>query len=424
MRFAYGQTGKEPQPYATLNTFLINQFFEYGNVGFVKTLYQGAPGLTSPASLGNSNLKPERTREYEGGIDLGGFKGLTDLSVTYYSSKSTDVVFNLPIPPSSGYKQQIGNAASIENKGWEVTWNWHPLRTPTVSWDLGLIWSRNRNKVLSIAGANEVPVGTYLANPSAAIVPTVARVGFPVGTIEGKDFVRCGRGATLADGTNVDQAFCKGAPNGALYIDSNGFPVIDDSLRILGSAQPSWAGSVRNSITLFKKLELSALVDIRRGNRAYDGTRGALYVYGTHADTRIRGQTFVFGPSSGGVPGFHGDAAVVGPGAHMPVVIGQDWFQGDGGSFGDNTADFVENAGFVKLREISVAYTFDQPWVQRTLGLSSLDVRLSGRNLHTWTKFRGIDPETNLEGAGLVQGVDWFNNPQTRSIVLAVGLER
>jgi hypothetical protein len=245
-----------------------------------------------------------------------------------------------------------------------------------------------------------------------------------VGAIEGKDFVRCGRGATLSDGTDVDRTFCQGAPNGALYVDSTGFPVIDDSLRILGSAQPNWSGSIRNSFRLFKRLEISALVDIRRGSQAYDGTRGALYVYGTHKDTEIRGKTFVFGPSANGVPGFHGDKAVVGPGAGKPVVIGQDWFQGDGGSFSDNTADFVEDAGFVKLREISVAYTFDQPFVSSRLGLNSITVRLSGRNLHTWTKFRGIDPETNLEGAGLVQGVDWFNNPQTRSLVLTIGLNR
>src|SRR4029077_14212510 len=58
----------------------------------------------------------------------------------------------------------------------------------------------------------------------------------------------------------------------------------------------------------------------------------------------------------------------------------------------------IEDAGFVKLREISISYTFDQPWVQRTLGFASIDVRLSGRNLHTWTKYTGYDPETNLGG--------------------------
>jgi hypothetical protein len=79
----------------------------------------------------------------------------------------------------------------------------------------------------------------------------------------------------------------------------------------------------------------------------------------------------------------------------------------------------------VKLREISLAYSFEQPWVTRTLGLSSIDLRVAGRNLHTWTDYSGIDPESNLGGAQvLVQGIDYFNNPQTRSFVVSLGLNR
>jgi hypothetical protein len=86
---------------------------------------------------------------------------------------------------------------------------------------------------------------------------------------------------------------------------------------------------------------------------------------------------------------------------------------------------FVEPGSYTKLREISVAYTFDQPWVRRTLRLTSIDLRVAGRNLRTWTSYRGIDPETNLSGAlGTIQNVDYFNAPQARSIVLSVGLNR
>ena len=155
----------------------------------------------------------------------------------------------------------------------------------------------------------------------------------------------------------------------------------------------------------------------------WDGTRGALYVFGTHKDTEIRGQERVFGPAVGTVKGFY-EPKVTGPGAGQTVVIDQDWFTGDGGAFGDNGTQFVENSGFVKLREISVGYTLDQPFIKRS-GWSSIDLRLSGRNLKTWTKYQGIDPESNLAGAsGFIQGFDWFNNPQTRSFVLSVGLNR
>ena len=79
----------------------------------------------------------------------------------------------------------------------------------------------------------------------------------------------------------------------------------------------------------------------------------------------------------------------------------------------------------MKLREISVGYSFDGPWVKNGLGLTSLDLRLAGRNLATWTKYSGIDPETNLGGAEVAaQGIDYFNNPQTRSFVITLGINR
>ena len=128
--------------------------------------------------------------------------------------------------------------------------------------------------------------------------------------------------------------------------------------------------------------------------------------------------------------------AVAGPGAGIAVPIGQGWFQGGdpaivgpgdglGSGFGPVSAQFMEDGTYTKLRELSLAYSFDQPWVTRTLGLSTVDLRVSGRNLKTWTDYTGIDPEANLGGAEtLIQGIDYFNNPQTRSYVITIGLNR
>jgi hypothetical protein len=159
-------------------------------------------------------------------------------------------------------------------------------------------------------------------------------------------------------------------------------------------------------------------VDIRHGSQAYNGTRQGLYYYGTHKVTDVRGTMQVFGSAN-----FH-PGPVVGPGIGTPVLIDQSWFQGDGSNFGTADADFVENAGFTKLREIALQYTWDGPWVTHELGLSSVAFRVAGRNLRTWTSYTGTDPEMNLEGAGLIQGVDWFNNPQSRSLVFSIGLNR
>ena len=80
----------------------------------------------------------------------------------------------------------------------------------------------------------------------------------------------------------------------------------------------------------------------------------------------------------------------------------------------------------MKLREVSISYTIDAPWVQRTLGFASIDLRVSGRNLKTWSNYTGYDPETNLGGAISsnlgASGVDYFSNPQTRSFSFAVTL--
>jgi hypothetical protein len=231
------------------------------------------------------------------------------------------------------------------------------------------------------------------------------------------------------DNADVSEGGCesggKSAAKGTLFIADGGFPVLDqDNLRVLGTSQPDWTGSVHTDISFLKHWNVSALLDIKHGGQAYNGTPGALYVYGTHKDTEIRNQTFVFGPAANGIRGFHGDPAVAGPGAGTPVLIDQNWFENDGGAFGGNAVDFIEDAGFTKLREVSVAYTFNQPWVSRSLGLSSIDLRVAGRNLVTWTHYSGLDPETQLGGATLVGGFDWFNNPQTRSFVVTVGLNR
>jgi hypothetical protein len=85
----------------------------------------------------------------------------------------------------------------------------------------------------------------------------------------------------------------------------------------------------------------------------------------------------------------------------------------------------MEDAGYVKLREISIAYTFTQPWVARSLGMSSVDFRVSGRNLKTWTKYTGLDPETTSgQSLDRVGGADYFNLPLTRSVVFSLTLNR
>jgi len=188
---------------------------------------------------------------------------------------------------------------------------------------------------------------------------------------------------------------------------------------VIADPDPHWLGSVRTSFRV-RKFQFSALIDHKAGGDVWNGTRGALYNFGTHKDTDIRGGTFTFGKDYPYLSG-----PVVGPGAGTPVVIDQDWFQGLGSGFGPVSSQFMEDGTYTKLREVSVGYTLDGKWVSNFIGLSSIDLRLAGRNLATWTKYKGIDPETNLTGGVFqTQGIDYFNNPQTRSFVVTIGLNR
>ncbi len=97
---------------------------------------------------------------------------------------------------------------------------------------------------------------------------------------------------------------------------------------------------------------------------------------------------------------------------------------GIGSGFTGPSSQFVEDASFVKLRDISVSYTFDQDWVRKIGGASRIEVSAAGRNLKTWTDYTGIDPESNLTGQSAGRGLEYFNNPQTRSFVLSVAVTR
>ncbi|MBX6330801.1 MAG: SusC/RagA family TonB-linked outer membrane protein [Gemmatimonadaceae bacterium] len=429
LRAAWGQTGREPGVYQTI-TALFSGGIGDSYINSTLTNQNGQGGLVTTFSRGNADVKPEITKETEVGLDLGLFDQKVDVGVTYYDSRTTDMLLRLPVPQSTGFSTVLKNGGELSNKGWEVTANYRVLTRSDLSWEVGAQWSRNRNKVESLLGAQyvDLPTGGYFSGTESS-----AYVGYALGVLRGSDFAKCGRGLVI-DGHNIDQE-CGGAPAGALYIGADGFPVVDPTNRVIADPNPDWLGSIRTSFR-FHKVQISGLLDIKHGGDVWNGTRGALYNFGTHKDTDMRDQTRTFGKDF--MPGRDGaSGAVAGPGAGTPinfgavanpatgVTYGQAWFTGDGSGFGPVAAQFIEDGSYTKLREISVAYTLDNRWVHNTLGLSSVDLRLSGRNLKTWTKYRGIDPEANLAGAEvLIQGIDYFNNPMTRSFVFTVSLNR
>lgn len=412
LRVAYGEAGIQPNAYSTLQTFVGG--FTVGDAGWGDGLFLNQAGLGGQIQGGQRaqpNLGPERTKSFETGVDLGLLNNHADASLTAYMDRTEGAIFSLPVPNSTGFGSITSNAGTIRNRGIEASFNFRPIMQQNLTWEVGLNWSKNENRIVNLSGQQFVDLAT--GGGFTGAVPT-AWYGASVGVIRGNDFARCGRGLNI-DGVDIDSE-CGSAPKGALYIGPDGFPILDPAQRIISDGNPKWLGSVHTSVT-YKKLTVSGLLDVRHGGQTWDGTMGALYNFGVHKDTDIRGSSVVFGKSW--LPG-----PVGGPGAGQSVVLDQSWFQNLGSGFGPVGSQFVQDAGFVKLREIGVSYSVDQPFV-KNWGFSSIDVRLSARNLKTWTNYRGIDPEANLAGASsLIQGVDYFNNPQTRSFVLSLGLNR
>jgi hypothetical protein len=437
VRMSYGEAGQEPQPYLTSPTFSGTALV--GNIsqgtGLTPT-QSGLGGLFFTVTKPAATLLPERTRELEGGFDIGFLGDKADFSATWYRARTSDVILITPTAPSTGYSSEAKNAGVFRNSGTELSLNLRPITRATYSWDVGVGWARNRSLAESIAGAAFLPIDNFSGHTE-----NVAMVGEQLGVMRGLGWVRCGL-SNYADfpALNLEQ-LCAGQPAGATYIDDGthcspqpGMPCADSRDRVIGDPNPQWTGNVRSSFR-YGKVELSGLLDIKKGGAVINGTRGALLSYGTDIETANRatctgthnadcsGNVQTFGSN-----GFYA-GPVIGPGAGTAIPIGENWYRTSGLAacpFTSMDEPCVENGGYVKLRELSLAYTFEGGWVSQMLNFSTLQVRVAGRNLKTWTQYRGLDPETNLGGATSRSfgGIDYFNLPLTRSVVFTVSLNR
>jgi TonB-linked SusC/RagA family outer membrane protein len=417
LRAAYGQSGTQPAPYLLASTLLSTTSAD-GGWGPVAG---GPGGLVTTPNLPTRDLAPERVKEFEAGVDLGLLRDRADLSFTHYRAFSSDVILNVPVAGSTGYTVKPANVAALRNIGWELALNLRPIQTRNFGVDVGIQWARNRSQVTDLAGVQFAPL-PISGGTNGLGIQAVAVQGKPLGVFYGNDFVRCGRGLSVG-GVDLDNTagFCQGAPKNALYIDATGYPQLDASGNyVIGDPNPSWTGSLRTGFR-WKKIRVGGLLDIRHGGVASNSTRGALNHFGTSKESQVYrdGGNYVFGST------YFKHQPVAGPGAGQAVPIDESWFTGAGGIFNGPVSQFLEDAGFVKLREISVSLLLDQAWVGRSIGFTSMELRVAGRNLHTWTNYTGVDPETSVLGSATpVQGVEYFNNPQTRSFIFSITLNR
>ncbi|HYS69606.1 MAG TPA: TonB-dependent receptor, partial [Gemmatimonadaceae bacterium] len=349
VHFAYGETGKEPPLYAAVTTLTSGQTFGSGFNDAILSSINGQGGLVTSQTLGNPALRPERNRENEYGLDLGLLGNRIDLSATYYTRRADDVILGVPVNSSgTGAQFAIKNAASITNKGTELSLNIRPVTTPSFAWDAGVLFGQNKGLVKNLNGAEFIPYNSEGFNGGIGS----STVGFAPGVIRGSDFVRCGRGLILADAASTDvDAVCGAQANArhALYLDATGRPIVDNTDRVIADPNPKYTMSYKTGITLWNKLRVSGLLDVRRGGQVWDQTRSVLSNFGTSDATLIRNQQGQFGKN------FLTDVYpyVAGPGvgvvAFHTLREWQAWFTGDGGGFGPVGAQAVEDGSYTKL---------------------------------------------------------------------------
>ncbi|WP_340106241.1 SusC/RagA family TonB-linked outer membrane protein [Rhodohalobacter sp. 8-1] len=422
LRASYGEAGIQPGPYNTSTNFFQGAFTSSWGDGLNPEAYGG--GFARTASAGNPRLQVERTSEFEIGTDLRFFDDRLNLGLTYYQTETTDAILPVTRPPSSGFSSQVANAASLENKGFEAEVEFEAVRSRDFSWIITGNWSKNNNEVTSLAGADEVGLAGFTGSTSSAVV------GEPYGVLFGGQWRRASQfplsSAEEADGFTVG--------NEGIILNPTGFRVQADAEGVVGDPNADWRAGIGSTIN-YKNASLSLLVDIKQGGDVWNGTKGALYYFGRSADqtteTTITAEQAgelvnVFGESPSSAADYatytqNGDGGYTFRGTVQdfgagPVIIDDSYYWGGPGSgFTGPFEQFIEDGSYVRLREVGVSYNFNSASFREFTGLSSMSIAAKGRNLLLFTDYSGIDPETNLTGASNGFGLDYFQNPNTRS---------
>lgn len=408
LRATYGQVGNAPSAYSSQNYYTGAAFGESWGPTLNSAGYTGAYVLDN--NQGNDQVGPEIKTEYEIGADLGFVNDRFTLSATYYNNTTEDVLMFVPIAASTGFTSRYDNAASITNNGIELDWSADVVKAGDLSVNIGGNWSRYRNEVTDLSGTESLFLAGFTGTSSRAVV------GQPLGALWGGRWDRDEDGALLEGTTQA------------------GFPAVSATEGLLGNPNPDWTGALNTTIS-YKGLSLFVLFEHKQGGDMWDGTGGALYTFGRALETakettvsaadaatifRYNGQSIdQFGTynAADDTYTFRGNLHDFGFGT---VALDERWYNTDGGGFGPVGEQFIYDATWTRLREITLSYNVPAS-VANAVKMSGLRVAATGRNLAIWSKHDwGVDPESNLTGSSNGRGLQYFNNPGTQSYVFTL----
>lgn len=387
LRGGFAQVGNDTDPYNIYNTYNFGTQFDGNAQAYVSTV------------LNNANLKPEKTNSAELGLEMAFFKNRFGFDVTAYKGKTFNQLIPVPVSTATGYNTFYLNAASVQNKGLEVTLNGTPVRSRDFSWRVDVNWAKNASKVLSLFSdaTGQQATNLQLASYQGGVTYN-ATLGSALGEIRGSDYVY------TADANGVMQK----------TIDEDGHYMRTTSVNnVIGNTTPDWTGGVTNTFK-YKNWTLSFLVDVRKGGDVF--SLDLYYGMDTGLYPETAGINDLGNPSR--------NSLANGGGVILPGVTanGQaNTIRADNSGSGlygysyNPSKAFVYDGGYIKLRQALVSYAFPKAMLAKMGPVKGIDLSLVGRNL--WIIHKNLpyaDPEETL-GSGNVQGYQSGSFPTVRS---------
>ena len=385
VRGGYAAASNGTSPYQTALAYEIKSY-----------MVNGQPiAATSSSTYPNTNLKPVRIAEYEAGVNLAFLKNRLSLDAACYVKKTKDDIAVITTSSTTGYDAQVLNIGEIENSGFEFMVDAVPVLIRDFSWNTTLNFALNSSEVVYLGeGMERLSIDGAQSNTMPTVwVQNIA--GQSYGQLVGYKYQR---------------------HNGQI-VHKNGMPQREDELSVLGSGVHKLTGGWNNRIS-YKNVTLNFLVDFKFGAKLFSGTNARLTSTGQHKNTLQGRETAGDGKITGNGVMQDANGSYV---TNTVDVTAQSYWKNIVSS--EIAEDFIYDASFIKLREVSLGYTFPQSILGKQRFAKELNVSLVARNLWTILKYTdNIDPESaynNTNG----QGLELNGYPATRSFGFNVNIK-
>jgi TonB-linked SusC/RagA family outer membrane protein len=392
LRVGYTRVGNEAEPYRTTTPYITNTNFNLTAFPFIQegTTFNS---LTLSDNSGSPDLRPEFITEFEVGTELRLLNNKVGIDFTYYNKITTNSIASIVLPPSSGFSTKLTNIGKLRNNGIEIGLDLTPLELDNgFTWNIFTSFTRNRNKVLDLGGADQIVIGGV---PGSNLL-VVHQVGKPFGQLVGLKMMRDDEGNLVIGNNQLGRPLTAG-------------------LGIIGDPNPDYILGVTSTMR-FKGINFSFLVDYKHGGDMWSQTaeellgRGVVDIGDREAGRVIPG---VLANDEG-----TGPLIVDGEKVRNNIVItNYDWWFTN--SFGITVFHDVHtyDASVVRLREVSLGYDLPKPLLSKT-PFGSASITFSGRNLWffapNFPKQMNFDPETATAPGAAFQGLDFMGVPTTR----------